>query len=99
MISKDWKRNIAEGIVDALDGDYSGTYEERSDEFRNIIDQHCPFKDDIAYMPVPRCSSCLYWQREAKQRNGTCSIHLFSTVEYFGCVRYEVKEQSWRQPK
>jgi hypothetical protein len=28
---------------------------------RAIIAKHCPMKDDTAYMEVPRCESCRFW--------------------------------------
>jgi hypothetical protein len=31
-------------------------------ELVEIITKHCPFKPNVAYMPVPRCESCKFWK-------------------------------------
>lgn len=28
------------------------------------IIKHCPFKPNVAYMPVPLCQTCVHWDRE-----------------------------------
>ena len=60
-----------------------------------IIKEHCPWKPDVAYMPVPRCDTCRHWERHAS--NGVCSRHSDKTREAlctegdFGCVQWDVR--------
>jgi hypothetical protein len=34
---------------------------------RLLIEEECPFKDSVAYMPVPRCETCRHWDRNISE--------------------------------
>jgi hypothetical protein len=70
-----------------------------------IITEHYPLKPDVAYMPVPRCSTCRHWHGAAEGSNetsdgrrtcveptiGTDQMDEFMTRPDFGCVQWEEK--------
>lgn len=61
-----------------------------------IIAKHCPFKPDVAYMPVPRCDSCARWARPDPKQDGICTLWkgnqiVVTTSADYGCVRWEAK--------
>ncbi len=40
-----------------------------------IIAKHSPFKENVAYMPVPRCETCGHWTRNRYDAsNGSCVL-------------------------
>lgn len=70
-----------------------------------IISRHLPFKEGIAYMPVPRCSSCKHWDLDdADGSYGACllsglgsQVHgdsedCVKTLPDFGCVQWKAKD-------
>jgi hypothetical protein len=66
---------------------------------------HAMFEPGVAYMPVPRCDHCRWWQRdESSSEFGLCNraydaatkcraVHGFglSVHSSFGCVQWETK--------
>lgn len=61
-----------------------------------IVAKHCPFKPDVAYMPVPRCDSCARWARPDPKQDGICTLWkgnriVVTTSADYGCVRWEAK--------
>src|SRR5260221_7555978 len=57
---KDWMTDVAKIIAD-----YVTTTEvpiANVAGVRALIAKHSPFKDDVTYMPVPRCDSCTWWR-------------------------------------
>ncbi len=45
-------------------------------EILKVIKEHCPFKSEVAYMPVPRCETCLYFYQDGTRGKdrGECSL-------------------------
>jgi hypothetical protein len=89
---KDWMMDAANEAGDAGNKD---------DVYVAIV-KHCPFKSDIAYMPVPRCGACRYWvlRPEYVEPSGACMADAIGSDcnDYtiivpadFGCVQWEAK--------
>ena len=70
----------------------------------DIIEKHCPFKRDVAYMPVPRCDRCKLWTPRPELDAGRCGLREKSSAKLwpelydgiittadFGCVQWEAK--------
>lgn len=69
----------------------------------DIIARHAPFKDGVAYMPVPRCDRCKHWKPhtfgpfptticahpEPKFEANTSGGSSIGTEPDFGCVQWE----------
>ncbi len=105
-VVKDWTLDAAEEIFNNLD-EINLIEEHRKGTvpwIKGIIVQHCPFKPDVAYMPVPRCETCAHWDNLATENkhHGACRLYehdvyapvSFSrmvTTENFGCVRWKEK--------
>jgi hypothetical protein len=66
-----------------------------------IIAEHSPFKADVAYMPVPRCKTCVHWHHRGirdycehptlRLRASLLFIPPLETTKDFGCVQHEEK--------
>lgn len=54
-----------------------------------IIAKHCPFKPDVAYMPVPRCETCRYM--DPRVSLPLCLKLNLAVTRDFGCVQWEMK--------
>ena len=77
-----------------------------TDDIRKIILKHQPLKPDTAYMEVPRCETCKYWQKDHSYEEPSgiclrqesygkiwsdCGDYTIMTSGDFGCVQYEAK--------
>lgn len=62
----DWAAKAARYIVDAAIRVTTWADRKPAEEIAAIIKEHCPFKDGVAYMPVPRCETCAYWEPRSK---------------------------------
>ena len=76
-------------------------------DVKAIINKWCPFKPDVAYMPVPRCETCAWWERsKIFSTHGECQYartddldrKLWATAydgvlteADFGCTEWKVK--------
>jgi len=60
----DWALAAAQDIGEGSEWDGDDTIVEK-------IKKHCPFKPDVAYMPVPRCDGCRHWDHECVTGVGT----------------------------
>lgn len=74
MVIKDWIAEaaaeiVAEDLHVGIGGRYTAAVESNT---RDIIRRHSPFKDGVAYMPVPRCDQCRFWTPTA--RGGECQV-------------------------
>ena len=97
-IIRDWMHDASDDIREST-GDLENT------EIHEIIAKHCPFKPNVAYMPVPRCDSCKWWHggadglNESLDGRKTCTeptvpgeqMDEFMTLPGFGCARWEGK--------
>lgn len=77
------------------------------DEVIEILHRHSPFKDGVAYMPVPRCNGCRHWNKDNSYVDSTgecglqnspegkvssdCGDYTIYTTGDFGCVQFETK--------
>ena len=68
--------------------------------FAAMINKHCPFEPDVAYMPVPRCDQCKHWTpiligAQAGRATGRGLCNALSpplvTDDSFGCVQWGAK--------
>lgn len=101
MVVKDWMTEAADELASHFSfgggRDSYVTDEQRSNVARNyaaIIAKHSPFKEGVAYMPVPRCETCVHYD------NGRCNevrphIGRLRVAPDFGCVRWEAKRCSF----
>lgn len=97
---------IAAQILDSLDEIdlIDANAAETKQRIASTIEQHCPFKEGVAYMPVPRCATCARWHDENVGR-GICELpndnageSMFPemydnivTSSNFGCVEWKAK--------
>jgi hypothetical protein len=105
MIGKDWVLDAAIEIRDMMEGiPLERDHDEMpsADQIRDIINDHCPFKPDTAYMIVPMCETCARWERHKMAselgiaKTGNCHINgryasINATRLDFGCVKWEAK--------
>ncbi len=75
-IVQDWMFKAAAEIAKACRMD-----EGAGPNIHTIIRSYSPFKQDVAYMPVPRCDSCRHWQKNPKFAIGTCNLTLFDETD------------------
>lgn len=93
-----WKINAAQTIAEEPEGHHL------VERIVTILDLHSPFKDGVAYMPVPRCDSCLHWDNigSANKYHGVCRLSdhdpaslavtlRMNTHACFGCVSWSPK--------
>lgn len=82
---KDWTRDCAVEI------DEMGSSDESAGWVQEMIIKHCPFKQDVAYMPVPRCDSCAHYTQSTQEcaalRTGPLNV-IFTSPD-FGCVKWK----------
>lgn len=59
----------------------------------SMIEEHCPFQKDVAYMPVPRCDSCENYihMDHHGPNDGYCDTIEAHVTGDFGCVKWEAK--------
>lgn len=65
-----------------------------------VIARHSPFKDGVAYMPVPRCDTCAHWRPDRSLMTGDCHLindncggnSILETDADFGCVQWQEKK-------
>lgn len=97
-IVNDWTLAAAEELYADVDAELS------LEQIRDIIVKHCPMKQDVAYMPVPRCEICAHWGsylEEDGKRECTLSevfrieVGEIYTPADFGCVRWQPKRCSF----
>lgn len=95
---KNWAEEAAMQIVEA--GKWSSV-----GVIQRIIISCSPFKEDVVYMPVPRCDSCKHWDKSGHDEEGDGSCLLMfehgttkiwpdyrdgiNTKADFGCVQWE----------
>jgi hypothetical protein len=65
-------------------------------EIADVIAKHSPFKDNVAYMPVPRCETCVHFvpYPSEKPNGGTCIGPTLAgeTIPIsFGCIEHKDK--------
>lgn len=87
MSAKDWLAKAIDEIATEVyetSGPGTGIH---VDEMRAIFDKHCPFKTDVAYIPVPRCDSCAHWTGMPSYW-GSCKQLVITTPPDFGCVQW-----------
>lgn len=88
-VARDWMSALA----DAIQRDYGvdTSAESARPSLVALIAKHCPFRTDVAYMPVPRCDGCAQWtpstQECAELREGKIFSRIFTAPD-FGCVRW-----------
>lgn len=99
----DFATEIAEELV-ALSGYAPDCDIQR---WADIIRKKWPLKEDVAYMPVPRCDGCKHWALDSVyiRRIGICAMqnssegqvssdcgdYTIMTESDFGCVQFEAK--------
>ncbi len=95
MADQDWIADAVDEVIRCYP--YATVYD--------AIVKHCPFKPDVAYMPVPRCETCAHWERAEYPRPGVHPAgrclnkvvwHQYDkadifTFEDFGCVQWKAK--------
>ncbi len=95
----DWVQVAAASIHDALRwwtwNEWNPSNIEKSESvIRTIILQHSPFKDGVAYMPVPRCETCEHWSGGSRS-DGVCAkviqLNGMLVPKDFGCVKHKEK--------
>lgn len=112
MIVKDWAAAAAIELASHYKHGSSGPDDYVTDEQRDnvaaayleIIEKHCPFEPDVAYMPVPRCETCNLWTPRVDLDAGQCGLREKSSAKLwpemydciittadFGCVQWEAK--------
>lgn len=99
-VVKDW---AIEAAVDIIDYVKTGSTLEWVAE---RIHAHCPFKRDVAYMPVPHCESCAHWRHMHANQGGCGYANNGEDIERrlwadmyddvvtsadFGCVQWKEK--------
>ena len=96
MMALDWITAAAEEI------DQLGSSDEAAGWVRDVIAKHCPFMQDVAYMPVPRCETCKRWKRHRMAsdlgiaQTGDCHVSprvasINATRLDFGCVQWKAR--------
>lgn len=95
-ISKDWMMEAAEDLRNTLTWwswkDWKpANIPQAQTVIRSIIARYCPFKPDVAYMPVPSCETCEHWERLTLDRRGDCSRLRTVTWIDDGCVQWKEK--------
>ena len=102
---RDW---IVEAVDEIMTWIGSAGNDTRTEnEIIATIRLHSPFKDGVAYMPVPRCETCSEWRArpddhyEAVEQTGECTSKLgpwsdchdytILTGNDFGCVNWKAK--------
>lgn len=88
---KDW---MMEAALNIYHGGEHGEHLDTSPEImRDVIAEHSPFKDGVAYMPVPRCETCAHWttstQECAALRTGPLNV-IYTSLD-FGCVKWNAR--------
>ena len=67
--SNDWVENAATEIAAICDASSKSNIE----LLKQVVIDHCPFKPDTAYIPVPRCETCQHWRpRTGSTITGFC---------------------------
>lgn len=104
-MTQDWLDNVAQEICyDAKLIRYDGTggfvAEEKSMAIvKAAFARFSPFRDGVAYMPVPRCDGCRHWGQPTGTV-GVCTVlsrpleksgKVYTTPGDFGCVKFEGK--------
>ena len=104
---KDWAVAAAEELVDVdLNAGLGGRFRKTAvAEALDIIVKHSPYKQDTAYMPVPRCDVCMHWDKDViEPTEGSCLLMFeadakvwpdyrdgINTKADFGCVQWKEK--------
>lgn len=100
---KDWVIEAAREIATRLQKRYD--YLGRGLIAETVIRTHSPFKEGIAYIPVPRCETCKHWtpRNQPEYTWSDCEVlstgsvvstegdDVIQTQEDFGCVQWEKK--------
>lgn len=97
MIKANWVDEAAWAIEQKIRHDslYDG-------DVARIITDHCPLKLDVAYMPVPRCESCVHFEIDPSYINPSgrckeasvwsdCNDYTIYVSADFGCVQWKEK--------
>lgn len=92
-MATDWTIRAAKRIGDIFFNMSTPSIEE---SIARIISANCPFKPDVAYIPVPRCETCKNFIVERMPseiyRVGSCKVLAIGYITPdFGCVRWEAK--------
>ena len=99
----DWAADAAKEISSEQHGWCDASIGEGT--IAEVIVKHCPFKPDVAYMPVPRCDGCKHWAplKEPDHTWSDCLVlstgtvvstegdEVIQTRKDFGCVQWEAK--------
>jgi hypothetical protein len=94
VITKDWIADAVQKIND----EYPRVLRDCNDQtplpwLFAVIREACPFKPDVAYMPVPQCETCANYRTSLlhKPNEGYCDMLVSFVTADFGCVRWEAK--------
>jgi hypothetical protein len=105
---ENWASRAANEIIDKCDVPTGGGRYRASVHawITSAIARYSPFKEDTAYMEIPRCDSCKHWARgtilvtNQPSRGGFCrnpelrafgGQQILETAEDFGCMQWEKK--------
>lgn len=99
MIAKDWIAEAAKELASHFSfgggRDSYVTDEQRTNvenNYATIIRVHCPFKPDVAYMPVPRCETCAHWHGPQQHSNGRAA-GVGERSAHHGVSRFRIRGQ------
>lgn len=95
---KGWILEAAEEIYHG--GEHGEHLDTSPEVIGSVIAKHAPFKDGVAYMPVPRCEACAHWtfRPEYLEPHGACTADKIGSDcgDYtiivpadFGCIQWE----------
>ena len=60
-----------------------------------ILQELCPFDQGIAYMPVPRCDSCRFWEMSRHDSTrGECALTEWDDLDGHAHARSKAKAQA-----
>lgn len=103
--TKDWTIGLARAIHFIFDLKMVAPQDTSIPRLSLVIKEHCPFRPDVMYIPVPRCDSCKHWLQTTGDSTGEClrpyeqlTTKLWAsmydrihTQPDFGCVQWETK--------
>lgn len=90
VVVKNWITEAASEIADTY-GKHPIT---DTDGYAQIIEKHCPFKRDMAYMPVPRCDQCKHGYYIEEHARVHCERMDRRFDPDFRCVWFDAEEKS-----
>ncbi len=94
MIVKDWMAEAAERVyVKACRALTEENVVFNVEVVKTTIAKHSPFKDGVAYMPVPRCETCGHFnvfKYISYDRRWCLSLAITPPAD-FGCVQWKEK--------